>query len=412
MRNYSNFVDAFVDYASTSAGSPIYYRWTALSILAGALERKVWFNFNSEYHIYMNMYVFIIGPSGLARKSTSTFKGIELLMQVEGVVQLAQQMSEASLIVQLERAGKEKLVNIDGKEYRHCSSFLYGSEAINTLGDLNRGNLKHFLTDIYDSGGSGWHEKATWSKETKTDGASKLVNPCLNMLMCSTPEWLLEDNTMTKEDLRAGYGARCFFVIDNDLAGDEIELVEELNPQALDNKIKHTKYKAKLVEDLTQVHGLAGEFTYTTEFARRLNAFKKTYSKFIKEMQGDMFVGFFSRRANYTIKLACLYAIAENNDLVVNEKHWDRAHEDMEELVKNMYGAFGTDQPIMNFWNAIRNIRGHFARGSITKRIFRDGYTESEVSKYITQLHHLGKIEYAVMEGNTVKYLIKDDSPL
>ena len=71
-RNYRNFMDAFMEHTKFVATPEKYLEWSCVSIVAGAMGRKVWADV-LENHVYPNMYIMLTGPSG-CRKSTSIKK--------------------------------------------------------------------------------------------------------------------------------------------------------------------------------------------------------------------------------------------------------------------------------------------------------------------------------------------------
>ena len=60
-RNFSNWVDTFVEYTAFMPTSPLLRRWAGISAIAGALERKVWAESMGK-PLYPNMYIMLIAP--------------------------------------------------------------------------------------------------------------------------------------------------------------------------------------------------------------------------------------------------------------------------------------------------------------------------------------------------------------
>ena len=68
-RVFPDWIDQYMEYARASASPKIYHIWTALSALASAVQRKVWWDW--EYaKLYPNLYIFLTGESG-SKKGTA-----------------------------------------------------------------------------------------------------------------------------------------------------------------------------------------------------------------------------------------------------------------------------------------------------------------------------------------------------
>jgi hypothetical protein len=66
-RNYADFVQASAD---AIKGSPIpkpFAQWSALSAVAGALGRRVWYPM-ANYDIRANLFVVLIAPQGVTNQ--------------------------------------------------------------------------------------------------------------------------------------------------------------------------------------------------------------------------------------------------------------------------------------------------------------------------------------------------------
>src|SRR5580704_9488473 len=65
-RRFPSWIDAFQEYTgSFLETAPIFRKWIAISTIAAVLERKVWIDTGSN--LYPNLYIFIIGPSGIGK---------------------------------------------------------------------------------------------------------------------------------------------------------------------------------------------------------------------------------------------------------------------------------------------------------------------------------------------------------
>src|SRR5712671_3481375 len=84
MRAFPNWIEAYVHHQRYSESPESFHFWTAVSTIAGALRRRVWIN-QLHFQWTPNMYIILVGPPGVAAKSTSIRQGLNLLEAVPGI---------------------------------------------------------------------------------------------------------------------------------------------------------------------------------------------------------------------------------------------------------------------------------------------------------------------------------------
>src|SRR6516165_3921858 len=83
-RRFSNWLKAYMNYTRDSESPTSFHFWTGVSVLAGALRRRVWIDMK-KFQWTPNFYIILVGPPGVAAKSTSISMGMNLLSQIKGV---------------------------------------------------------------------------------------------------------------------------------------------------------------------------------------------------------------------------------------------------------------------------------------------------------------------------------------
>ena len=83
-RNFPDWLGAFCEYASYGEAPRRMYFWTGVSVVAGALRRKVWVD-QAYFKWYPNFYIILVAPPGIVSKSTTAGIGMNLLRQVPGI---------------------------------------------------------------------------------------------------------------------------------------------------------------------------------------------------------------------------------------------------------------------------------------------------------------------------------------
>ena len=65
----SGFVETYVRYTEPHGAPESFHWWSAVSLIACALGRRVWLD-QWAYLLYPNVYVLLVSPSGLCHRST------------------------------------------------------------------------------------------------------------------------------------------------------------------------------------------------------------------------------------------------------------------------------------------------------------------------------------------------------
>lgn len=83
-RNFCDWLDAFVEYASIGEAPTDILWWVGVSTLAGALRRKVWLD-QVFFQWVPNFYIVVVAEPGIVAKSTTANIGFNLLSEVDGI---------------------------------------------------------------------------------------------------------------------------------------------------------------------------------------------------------------------------------------------------------------------------------------------------------------------------------------
>ena len=332
-RNFPNFIEAFCDYTTLMGAPTKFFQWSAVAGIAACLERRTWVVYNGSQIIYPNMYIMLIAESGIANKSTATQPIIGMLKEIPSIYFLSTQMSTASLISQFQTAGVEKRFEHLGEKFCNSSLFSYSSEAATTIGDNKAlGDIQVLLTDFYDCGTPNiWTNAGSWSKNLVSTGTQTIYNPCLNILYCSTPTWLLK--SIGRQGIAGGFASRFIFV--NQFERHQANL-EWLEDDEITSDSKHMR--SKLIADLTQMTRLRG--TYKVG-----KGFKDVYNKLLKERnqkvdQGGDMQSYYSRKMWHLLKMSQILTANETNEMIIKPETLEKANEMLVAVEANMYEPF------------------------------------------------------------------------
>lgn len=398
-RKLNDWLQAYRQYTESHEGPELWHFWVGLSLLASAVERKVWLD-RGRYILYPNLYIISVAEPGVAKKSSSARIGIRLLQELEpGPTITSQKMTTAVLpdIV----AESLKITEIDGKPYEHSSVLIFSSELEILLGEnpAGGGDIMVVLTDMYDC-------EDSWSYRRRKAPSTHAKNVCLNILGCTTPSSLTK--CLPKRAVGGGFASRVIFVyIDTpahpvahpELSQDDEKLYEEL------------------IYDLNAIHHVCGKFSWTK---KAHDIYAEWYNQdFLGEptIPDDRFRGYLSRKRDMVIKVAMLAALAEGNELVLEDRHVLRSLGWFEMIEPGMPEAFGTHggpeaaEDILKVYNAIQRI-GRIGHSTLQKRLWRVlGADSKRFNDAISALRSMELIA-TEMEGRKTIYVIIEGKDL
>lgn len=337
MRKFDNFIDAFMEYTQYVEAPERYLRWSAYSIISGALERRTWIRVKGEVNCYPNQFIMLVGPPGLVRKSSSSRKAIALLKHIKKLRFLATQFTGAAFILQLVSAAdgsEERVFHHEGESFPNSSLYAYSSEAVNTLKD-SEGAIIQLLTDLYDCGQiDEWsNEIPGFHKQTKGDGAIEVYNPCVNFLGCSTPEWLVR--SIGKDDLKGGFASRVIFVVETTRPDRQHKWADE------DDREDTGHMRKDLIRDLTEIAHMQGEYKTTLGFRKLFDDFDESIKVHLEQNPNDSMYGYHARKAWHSLKLSQAVSASKSNEMILEKESLETAIDLLEDIEKGMRKAFG-----------------------------------------------------------------------
>jgi hypothetical protein len=326
-RNYPDFIEAYLKYTSNHESTKRIQLWTILSVMAGAIERKLWID-RGYYTLYPNLYVMIIAKSGLVKKSTSTAIGVNLLREIDNIRFMSERLTAASLIKQMADSYKLFQVQGDIQETQQSPLYAYGSELAVMMGEVY-GSIIELLTTFYDCQPN--DPTKPWSNKAKHEDKISIYGPCLNILGASTKSWLYK--AIPNKEMEGGFASRCVFVVEN---GGPSKLVAwpEITPE-LD------EMKTKLISDLYMINEMAGAMTVTPGARKRFEEFYEYHmTEILPNNHDPRFMGYLSRKPDLMLKLALIRSVSLGDSKVIGVEHLEWAGARIEAIEPEMMEAF------------------------------------------------------------------------
>ena len=327
-RIHENWLKAYVNYTRFSESPDSYHFWTGVATMAGALRRRVWID-QRQFQWTPNFYIILVGPPGVAAKSTSIRSGLSLLEKVEGVYFGPQSMTWQALTEALQNA--QEMVDIPGQiEPEVMSCLTIGVSELGTFLRADDGELVDVLVAMWDG------QKEVWRRQTRTQGNTVIHNAWLNIIGCTTPAWLKEN--FPEVFIGGGLTSRILFVY-ADRKRQLVAYPGDFIPAA-----EYQQEAENLLHDLKQIAALRGEYELHPSAKRwGIQWYENHWHRPRPDhLKSDRFDGYYARKQTHLHKTAMVIAAAKRNDLVILEEDLQEAELLITSLEGNMMQVFNS----------------------------------------------------------------------
>lgn len=322
-RYLNNWLAAYLKYTDGTEPPTSYHTWTAIAMIAGALQRKVYLPWGHE-KIYPNMFLVLVGPSGKCRKGTAMNIGKEIVKDVN-IPLVSESIIREALIKRMGDSVNNFTDPDDGDIKFHCSLMCMSDELSVFLGQHDVKFLAD-LTDWYDS-------RDEWKYETKNSGSDRIQGVCFTLLGATAPDWLC--SILPDEAIGGGFTSRIIFIVEE----DKRKIVSK--PVYTD---EHKKLKEALVKDLEKIHTMCGAFQF---HPKAETLYVKWYEQEEKKARAGnpaipdpRFAGYCDRRATHIRKLSMIVSAAKNDERIITEEDFEDARKLLEAAEIRMHKTF------------------------------------------------------------------------
>ncbi len=322
MRHYTDWLKAFMDYASYGEAPKYMYFWAGVSAIAGALQRKVWID-QAYFKWYPNFYIVFVAPPGIVSKSTTVGTAMQLLKRVEGVVFGPDVVTWQALTSTFAESAQA----FEYKDKLHVmSAITLESSEFGNLLDPHDKAMVDLLVSLWDG------KPGVFKKKTKHSGDDAIENPWINLIACTTPSWIAQN--FPEYMIGGGFTSRCLFVY-ADKKAKYIAYPGLAVPSDLQDK------EDKLIADLTAISKLTGEYKLTREAVAWGEAwYQKHYTTRNLSLDDDRFGGYIARKQTHIHKLAIILAAATSDNLLITDEILTVAEQMTTDLEKDMQKVF------------------------------------------------------------------------
>ncbi len=283
--------------------------WTGVATIAGALRRRVWID-QKYFQWIPNFYIIMVAPPGIVAKSTTANVGMNLLRPLKEIKFGPDVITWQQVISSLSNSATGEIIPQTGEIYP-MSAVTFCSDELGNLLKPNDRDLIDALVALWDG------KRGVFSKETKTSGKDSLENPFVNIIGCTTPEWIA--GSIPEYMIGGGFTSRCVFIY-ADKKRQLVPYVDEVVPKGFEET------KIKLTEDLDQISHMFGEFQITPtarDWGRSWYA--RHWAKPPTGLSSKEFSGYIARKQTHIHKLAMVLSASENDSMAIEAGHLEAA---------------------------------------------------------------------------------------
>lgn len=312
-RNFVNWIKAYEEYVEETEAPRIFHKLAGLWAISVMLRRHCW----SDLGAAPNIFVLLVGPPGIAKKSTTLGTATHLIELADGVLE----SSHITLEALLRKMSKTREYFPQEGDPQYVSTpWAIALDEVQSLVDFEKPVLIGTLTGLYDS------KYTRRDYETIRHGVQTIFAPCLTMMACTTTAHL--QKSIGPYAKGNGLLSRVL------LAWSDKKYRIIPQPHLLQKTEKHKLLEKRLAEDLNLMGTIKGEVR-TDKDAVDLDSElyvkqEEISAKACKNGQ-EATAALLSREQGKRHKLALLYAVAGGSKTIRLE-HMKAAAELLEEL--------------------------------------------------------------------------------
>jgi hypothetical protein len=294
-----NYIRDYLTYSAGNEAPQVFHDWCAIVSIANALGRRVWVN-QGLFRVHPHLYVMLVGNPA-SGKSFAMSLARRLVTEV-GTIPIAPSIVTREAVT-LEMGSdkppcKKEFQGPDGKLWTYSQLSFFSDELLNLLGRTPEPIMNFFLE--------------AWSNDlinvgTKGKGSDVIVNPCVNLLGCMTPD--VTSSLIKQQLLSTGFMRRVIWVNSSE-RGTPV-------PRPQYTEAQKMAYAACLQRG-RELLKVRGEFEWEPEAAE---FFDKWYGENHKRMNSpntsSVMVNMLRSRDQFVLKVAMAVTLAHSNELVL-----------------------------------------------------------------------------------------------
>jgi hypothetical protein len=376
-RNYPDWIGQYLKHTQYTEAPSKFHFWTAVSVIAGALRRRVWID-QGYFQWVPNFYIIFVSPPGIISKSTTADIGMRLLKRVPGIKFGPNSLTWQSFTKHLAES-TEGIELPDGTIYPMSALTIVAGELGSLLNFEDREMIDVFV-DLWDGRMGQWH------RSTKTSGEDKIQNAYVNILGCTTPAWIRKN--FDRYLLGGGFTSRTIFVFGSEKRNLEAYPGDRVVTKEFEDE------QLKLVQDLEAISQQLGSYKLTKDAKEWGQTWYKGHYERYKSIDpsDEGLASFLARKQTQMHKLGMVLAASKHDKMEISKDDLLFADKILESVEKDLPEIFGriADRDEVNDAVAILQIiavRKKVHRMALFRMVFNRmsaGHFESALGSLIT----------------------------
>ena len=377
----SNFVRLYTYCQGYSEVPAAFHIWSCISMMAACVADRVYIELIKNQPIFPHLFTFLIAPSGIGKNVAIT--AVEKLITSDPAIKNWVNHNRGKITgpALYDLLGKE-VFDEDTAQYvaPPANVWFVTPEMRNSMGLPDMAQLLILtMTELWSAAGT------TFNDTTRAHGKLEVENPCINWLAGTTKEWLMK--AVKPEDIRGGFFARCLPVY-----------YPSLYPKERVYRPKYPKDREEIWDKLQKrvynLCNLEGEM----KIASDADAYIEQWYMNDERPAEDGLAPYYNRSREMVLKLAIIFALADNEKMRLEQVHFDWARNqyqllqnDVMELIELACQSPQTsDTKIVE--KVIRRF-GEISRSDLTKKVYTKGMDSKRVEAAVQQLILMGLIK-------------------
>lgn len=280
----SDFQELYLDWARDITDAPAFYhKALSYSIVSTCLGPQVHMEYG-PFTLRPNLWLLIIGPSSLSRKSWSMRMATKLTRELKPGVEMQDFSSRENFLVELGN------FNHDGQGLIKIDEFAGFYHRLKQKTHYQ--GLMQDLATLYD--GDSFHKTIGTDRDVEKRTQIQIDQPYVNIISACSYDWFTEQ--VSSSDIKGGFLARFMLAVSttpNDTPW----------PQPLPGD--NSKYE-QLKNKLSFISQILGEIKWSPEALREWESF---YTAFAPKTQGGFWDQSYHRLIDMTRKIAMIHTI-------------------------------------------------------------------------------------------------------
>lgn len=302
-----DFISAFMDYTKGAPTADIYRLWSAITCVAGALERRVWTVIIQDLPIYPNLYVLLVGTPGTGK--TPAIAPVRRLWRSNPKLTIAaDSLTKAGFFDAME-AGMKKIPA--GGQWIEYASLCIAADELSMFMSAYDQSFIGSLTGAYDGRDvMGEQRRASLGARKRAD----IINPLATILAGAQPGFM---NALLPEEVWGmGFTARFIMVYSNEQQNPELTFGQGIGNERVD------ELKA-LTESLARFGKIIGPYSWEQSAANELNKWNK--SRCYPEPDHSRLIHYNTKRAVLIAKLSLISCASRGESQEIKLRDLERA---------------------------------------------------------------------------------------